>query len=86
MTANPFIRLYEMPVESLTAGAYALVLVAALMATWYGLGRNLLYLHQRWRNGWSLLIPFWYAARVIAILLVAAIDMLLVAGIVGVLT
>jgi len=86
MIANPFIRVYEAPVESLTAGAYALVLVAALVTSWYALGRNALYLTERWRDGWLVLVPFWYAARIVGALLIVAIDLLLIAGIIGVLT
>jgi hypothetical protein len=83
---NPIIRVYQAPVESLTAGAYALVLVAALVASWYALGRNLLYLSERWQDGWLVLVPGWYAARVVGLLLLVALDLLLVAGIIGVLT
>jgi len=86
MIANPFVRLFEAPVESLTAGAYALVLLAALVVSWYALGRNLLYLEDQWRDGWLVLVPFWYAARIVGALLIVAIDLLLIAGIIGVLT
>lgn len=83
---NPFIRLYEAPVESLTAGAYALVLIAALVASWYAAGRNLLYLQKQYQNGWRYLVPFWYMVRLTALVLVVAVDLLLVAGIIHVLT
>lgn len=83
---NPFVRVFEAPVEALTAGAYALVLVAALVASWYALGRNLLYLEDQWREGWLVLVPLWYAARVVGLLLLVALDLLLIAGIIGVLT
>jgi len=86
MIANPFVRLFEAPVEAMTAGAYALVLAAALAASWYALGRNLLYLTEQWQEGWLVLVPFWYAARVVGLLLLVALDLLLVAGIIGVLT
>jgi len=86
MIANPFVRLFEAPVESLTAGAYALVLLAALVVSWYALGRNALYLEDQWRDGWLVLVPFWYAARVVGALLIVALDLLLVAGIIAVLT
>jgi len=86
MIANPFVRVYEAPVESLTAGAYALVLLAALVVSWYALGRNALYLEDQWRDGWLVLVPFWYAARVVGALLIVALDLLLVAGIIAVLT
>jgi hypothetical protein len=86
MTTNPFVHVFASPVESLTAGAYALVLTAALVASWYALGRNLLYLAEQWQEGWLVLVPFWYAARVVGLLLLVALDLLLVAGIIGVLT
>jgi len=85
MIANPFVRLYDAPVESLTAGAYALLLVAALVTSWYALGRNMLYLTERWRDGWLVLVPFWYMARVVGVLLIVAVDLLLIAGIIAVL-
>jgi len=86
LQVNPFVRLFEAPVETLTAGAYALVLVAALLATWWALVPNLLYLRTRWRNGWQVLVPAEYAARAVAVCLLVALDCLLVAGIVYVLT
>lgn len=83
---NPFIRLYEAPVEALAAGAYALVLLAFLVATWYVLGRNLLTLYQEYQNGWLVLPPFPWAVRAVGSLLVLAIDLLLLSGIIHVLT
>lgn len=85
MPANPFIRLFEMPVETLTSTAYALVLLAALVATWWAAGRNLLWLDRHWGSGWKYLPPFWPALRMIAVLIIAAVDLLLIAGIIGVL-
>jgi hypothetical protein len=86
MPANPFLRLYEMPVATLTDAAFALVLLAALVATWWAAGRNALYLSEQYQNGWKYLVPAWYAARLIGMLLVAAVDLWLLAGIIGVLT
>jgi len=57
MPTNPFIELFHDPVGSLTAVAYALVLLAALVATWYALGRNLLTLYGEYQNGWIALPP-----------------------------
>lgn len=82
MTANPAIRLQEAPVEALTDFGWALVLVAALVATWWAAGRNLLWLDQHWGNGWQLLPPFWAAARMVVLLLILAVDAWLLAGIV----
>jgi len=86
LQANPVVRLYEAPVETLTAAAYALILAAALAATWWALSRNLLYLHANWQDGWLTLVPAEYTARVIVVCLLVAVDLALVAGIVHVLT
>jgi hypothetical protein len=86
VTPNPFVHLFKSPVESLTAAAYALVLVAVLVATWWAGGRNALFLYQEWREGWYLLVPLRYCARAVAMVLVVALDLLLLAGIIGVLT
>ena len=86
MIANPFVRLYEAPVETLTASAYAVFLAALLVATWWALSRNALYLHEEWQNGWLVLIPGAYAARVVLTAVIVAVDLLLLAGIVHVVT
>ena len=83
---NPFIELFEQPVATLTAGAYALVLVAALVTTWYAAGRNALTLYDTYQNGWLVLPPVGWIARAVGLLLVAAIDLLLIAGIIYVVT
>jgi len=79
---NPFIELARSPVQSLTALAYALVLTAALVGTWYAAGRNLLYLLDRYQDGWLVLPPLTYVARCIGLLLIVAVDLLLIAGII----
>jgi len=91
VTANPFVALFERPVATLTAAAYALVLLSALVGSWYAGGRNALYLVEFWQEtpggqAWRLLVPLAYAARVVAMLLLLAVDLLLVAGIIHVLT
>jgi len=83
---NPFVAAFERPVTSLTAGAYALLLLAALVGTWWAAVPNLLYLDDRFQDGWLVLVPGAYAARVIAVLLIVAVDLLLIAGVIGVLT
>jgi len=83
---NPFVAAFERPVTSLTAGAYALLLLAALVGTWWAAVPNVLYLDDRFQDGWLVLVPGAYAARVIAVLLIVAVDLLLIAGIIGVLT
>lgn len=82
---NPFIHLYEAPVETLTAGAYVVVLLGALVGSWWALGRNLLFLREQFQNGWQLLVPFWYAVRVLAASALVAIDMLLLAAMIHIL-
>ena len=86
MSSNPFIRLYEAPVEALTDAAWVLVLAAALFATWYALGRNLLTIYQDFQDGWLALPPAGWTARVIGALVIIAIDLLLLAAIIHTLT
>lgn len=85
MTRNPAVRLTDAPVETLTEFGWALVLVAALVGTWWALGRNLLYLTEEYQQGWRYLIPLRYAARVVFTLLIVAVDLWLLAGVVHVL-
>jgi len=82
---NPFIRLYEHPVEALTDAAFVTLLVAALVATWWAAGRNGLYLTNQYQNGWRYLVPFWYAVRCLALLVIMSIDLALIAAIIHVL-
>lgn len=86
LVVNPFVALYDHPVETLTAAAYALVLVALLVGTWYATTRNALTLYQTYQNGWQVLPPFGWALRAMAVPLTLAIDCLLIAGVVYVLT
>ena len=86
MSSNPFVRLFEAPIETLTASAYALLLFAALLLTWYALGRNVLTLYSDWQNGWIALPPMTYCARAAGVLIIVAVDLLLIAGIIHVLT
>jgi len=74
------------PVAVLTAAAYATFLLAALVGTWWALSRNLLYLLDNWQDGWIVLVPLGYALRTMAVLGLVAVDLALVAGIIGVLT
>jgi len=83
---NPFVELANDPVAVLTAAAYATVLLAALVGTWWALSRNLAYLDEWWQDGWRLLIPLEYAVRVMVAVVLVALDLLLLAGIVHVLT
>lgn len=84
MIANPFVSLWEQPILTLTAAAYAFALVAALVATWYALGRNLMTLYiQNKKGGWKY-PPLEWALRAIAVPLVLAVDCLLLAAFVWV--
>lgn len=82
MHPNPFIRLFEAPVETLNAAAYTLVLLSFIFATWYAAGRNTLAIYEDFQNGWQVLPTFWWTLRVFGLFWIAAIDLLLVAGIV----
>jgi len=82
---NPFIELYQHPVDTLTAAAYVALLLAALVATWWAAGRNALYLSDQYQNGWRYLVPFWYAVRCLALLVIVSIDLALIAAIIHVL-
>jgi len=79
---NPAIHLVDHPASALTDAGWVVILVAALIATWWSAGRNLLYLSNRYQDGWKYLVPMAYAARLIAMLLVLAVDLWLVAAIV----
>lgn len=78
MTANPFVRFAQDPVTTSALAAYALILFAALLATWYLLGRNLLTLYVQYNSTtWKVPTGTW-AARAIAVPVILAIDSLLV--------
>lgn len=83
---NPFIRLVEDPVTTTVLAAYALVLLAALITTWYVLGRNLLTLYVRYDNEAWATPPASWAARAIAVPLILAVDLLLVGALVWLVT
>lgn len=83
---NPFVALFENPVPTLTAAAYAVFLLTLLVATWWGLGRNLLYLVENWQDGWKLLIPGDYVAHLFATGIIVSVDLLLIAATIYVLT
>jgi hypothetical protein len=86
MTSNPFLRLHEAPVETLTDAAFVLVLLAAMMTTWWAGGRNVLWLYTRFQSNWKYLPPWEYAVRSVVMLLVIALDLALLAAIIGVLS
>jgi hypothetical protein len=80
--SNPIIRLHETPVESLADAGWALFLLAALVVTWWALGRNVLYLREEYQNGWKYLVPFWYTLRTAGVFAIVAVDLWLLSAIV----
>ncbi|MEF8887326.1 MAG: hypothetical protein V5A30_05920 [Haloarculaceae archaeon] len=85
MSVNPVLRLVEAPAATLADLGWACILVAALVATWWAAGRNLLWLDAHWQEGWQVLPPFWPALRMVALLVVTAVDLWLLAALVAVL-
>jgi len=79
---NPFIELYQNPVSTLTAAAYVVTLLGLLVSTWWAAGRNALYLFDNYQNGWLVLVPKWYAFRVVLMCGIIAVDLLLIAAII----
>lgn len=82
---NPILDFIESPVHGLADLGWALFLLAALVVTWWALGRNLLYLRQQYQTGWKYLVPLGYAGRVAAALVIVGVDAWLLAAIVAVL-
>lgn len=83
---NPFIALFEEPVRTLTALAYAWVLLGVLVLTWWAATRNALNLWDSYRDGWLYLPPPVWTLRAVGMCAIVAVDLLLLAGIVHVLT
>lgn len=85
MTANPFIELYEAPVESLTLAAYFLLFAVVLLLTWWALVRNVLEIiktinEETWVKNAPLYPPFGFMLRLVAIPGIVAIDLFLIAA------
>lgn len=75
LAANPFIRLYKAPVETLTLAAYACGLLALLGLTWWALYGNILTLTIQFKKRtWTYDPPPSWVFRLIAVPLVFAID------------
>jgi hypothetical protein len=85
MTMNPAVRLIQDPVSVLTDAGWILMLLAALLLTWWALGRNLVYLTERYQDGWRYLIPLRYAVRSVVALVIVGIDLWLISAVVYVL-
>lgn len=88
---NPFIELYEAPVETLTLAGYLLILVIALVWTWWLLTRNVLELYQQattetWAKNTPLYPPFKFVWRLAAVPAIVATDCFLIAAFVYFLT
>lgn len=86
MTSNPFVRLYETPVEALTALAYALVLLAFLVLSIWALAWLILELKAGWKRNWRAIPPLKYFAKTAGAIVILAVDVALLAGIIHVLT
>ena len=75
---NPFIRVWEAPVETAALIAYAFILLAALIATWYVLSTNVMTLKVRWdRKTWTYVPPMDFVFRIVGSLFILAVDWLL---------
>jgi hypothetical protein len=87
--ANPFIRLYEAPVETLTLSGYVLGLAVLLVATLGLCWTNVLAIADEVtapRRGWTYEPPLWFLARVAAVPLVLMVDVWAVAAVIALLT
>lgn len=90
MIANPFIRLYEAPVETLTLTAYVLGLACLLFLTLAVVWRNgyIVYVQfeKNYPHKWQYNPPTSWLLRVAAIPLILMIDFLAAAAVIGLLT
>lgn len=91
MVTNPFIALYDRPVETLTLAGYVLLLVFLTTGTLALLYNNILSLRAQWvgqRRRWAhpYAPPLTFQARVLSIPFVLFIDALLSAAIIYLVT
>lgn len=90
MIANPFVRLFEAPVETLTLTAYVLGLVCLLVLTLAAVWRNGFAVYVRWKNNyphkWQYKPPAGWLLRVAVIPLILMIDFLAIAAVIHLLT
>ncbi|WP_435065876.1 hypothetical protein [Halobaculum sp. EA56] len=78
MIANPFVRLFEAPVETLAVLGYALLLATLLVLTLAACWRNGITLYVRWERQrptqWQYVPPIDFILRAAAIPFVLAVD------------
>lgn len=90
LAANPFIRLWEAPVETLTLTGYALGLTCLVFVTLAACYRNGLTIITHWEHkrpqDWEYVPPAGWLLRVAAIPLVLMLDVWAVAAIIWLLT
>lgn len=89
MTANPFVRLFEAPVETLTLAGYALGLLALTVATAGVCWTNALAVYDEAtapRRPWTYVPPLTFLARLTAIPLLLMVDVWAIAAVVALLT
>lgn len=83
---NPFIEFARDPVTVSALLAYALVVIAALLATTYVLTRNLMTLYTSWaKSAWTFPTAPWFG-RAVAVPLILAVDALLFGALVWLVT
>ena len=83
---NPFIAFARDPVTVSALAAYALLVIAVLLATMYILTRNLMTLYTDWRDSaWTLPTGPWFA-RAVAVPVILAVDALLFGALVWIVT
>jgi hypothetical protein len=75
---NPFIRLFEAPVETLIVLGYALALLTLFTLTLAACWRNVVTVHVQWKkqrpHQWEYLPPAGWLLRVAAIPAILAVD------------
>lgn len=90
MVVNPFVRLFEAPVETLILAAYVCALLTLLIVTLGAVYRNGLTLYIRFKRQrpqqWEYVPPVGFLLRLAAIPFVIGLDLLFVAAVIELLT
>ena len=90
MVANPFVRLFVAPVETLTLLGYVLGLLALTLITVAMCVRNALTLHVRYEKQrpaqWQYVPPLGWLLRLAAIPFVLAVDVWAVGAVIALIT